>query len=47
MEGEGMAGRRGEREGRKKGREREGGNCSKVLGGVDAPGRMHFTVART
>jgi len=31
-EGEGMGGRRG------KGREGEGGTCSKVLGGIDAPG---------
>jgi len=33
-EGEEMGGRR---EGRGKGR--EGGTCSKVLGGIDAPGR--------
>jgi len=30
--------RKGEREGREKRREREGGTCSKVLGGIDAPG---------
>jgi len=30
--------REGEREGREKGREGEGGTCSKVLGGIDAPG---------
>jgi len=37
----GMRGRRdgrgGEREGSEKGREGEGGTCSKVLGGIDAP----------
>jgi len=40
-EGEEMGGRRegrgGEREGREKGR---GGTCSKVLGGIDAPGTI-------
>jgi len=37
MEGR-REGRGGEREGREKGREGEGGTCSKVLGGIDAPG---------